>query len=564
MKDKYNSVIYQIWPRSFYDSNNDGIGDIQGIIQKLDYLVELKVTHVWISPLYASPNKDFGYDVSDYYAIHPQFGTMDDLIELIHKADQKGISIIMDLVANHTSTEHPWFKQALEDKKSKYRNYYVFKEGRNNKEPNNWISIFGGSAWTHIEENTYALTLFTPNQADLNWDNKEVRDEVVNIMEYWINLGIAGFRLDVINTISKKEGYPDKNPKKKGYQFADDYIINRPKSIEYAKHMMEDLQNKTQKDIITIGEGMLMSQEAAAKYSNINHPILDMMIHFDIHMLGCGPLGKFDFRKLYYWNINQFKNVINSWQVDMQQNTYWMANYLSNHDQPRHVSRFGNDKKHREVSAKALAVLNMTLKGTPILYQGEEIGMTNASFDKEKWRDYESINAYKVLQEMMHLPAFLAKKVVSKMTRDHARTPMQWSSKENAGFSMVKPWIKVNDNYKHINVEDQQQEKTSVLTFYKTLIQFVRESNINAFSEFESTHMKHKQIFAYYRHDSQRDKTYYVVINLSDKIATFKQNMISTSDRIVVYNYPSKPHISQKMVLRAFESIVVEVIDYES
>lgn len=559
MKEKYASIIYQIWPRSFFDTNNDGIGDIQGIISKLDYLRELGITHLWISPLYASPNKDFGYDVSNYYEINPEFGTMHDMKELIKKASENNIKIIMDLVANHTSTEHPWFFDAINNPDSLYRDYYFFREGKDEKEPNNWISIFGGSAWTKVESSTYVLTLFTPSQADLNWDNKGVRDEVVNVMEYWINLGVDGFRLDVINTISKKEGLPDKNSNKKGYQFADDFIINRPKAIEYAQEMIDEVNKRTNKDIITIGEGMLMNKSTARKYSNVENPILDMMIHFDIHMLGCGPLGKFDFRKLYQWSTQQLKEVIISWQLDMQEHNYWMANYLSNHDQPRHVSRFGNDKKYWSESAKALAILNFTLKGTPIMYQGEEIGMTNANLDKDDWKDFESLNAYKVLQSMMHLPSFLAEKVVTKMTRDHARTPMQWNNHQYAGFSEVKPWIKVNENYDKINVKSQLENPTSILSFYKDLISFVRSSGISTYTTFEATHQKHKQVLSYYRRDPNKTDVYYVLINLSDKIATFKQSELNPLSKIILSSYKSFPTISGKMVIRPYEAFVIKV-----
>jgi oligo-1,6-glucosidase len=287
-----------------------------------------------------------------------------------------------------------------------------------------------------------------------------------------------------------------------------------------------------------------------------------MMIHFDIHMLGCGPLGKFDFRKLYRWNVLQLKEVITNWQTDMQQNNYWMANYLSNHDQPRHVSRFGDDKKYWAESAKAFALLNFTLRGTPIMYQGEEIGMTNATFDMEELKDFESKNAYKVLQSMMHLPAFLAKKVVLKMTRDHARTPMQWNNSNNAGFSSIKPWIKVNENYKDINVNTQENDSKSILSFYKKLIAFVKESEIQTFKVFETTHQKHKQIFSYYRKDDNKD-VYYIIINLTNKIATFKHVEHTTKSTLILSNYQTFPELGKKMILRPFEALIIRRGDHD-
>ncbi len=556
MKRKLNSIIYQIWPRSFKDTNNDGIGDINGIIEKLSYLKALNIDYLWISPLYCSPNTDYGYDVSDYYNINSEFGTLDDLDRLISEAKKVDIGIIMDLVANHTSTQHPWFIEALNDNQSPKRDYYFFRTTKNKKEPNNWISIFGGSAWTKVNEDEYVLTLFTPHQADLNWENKDVRDEIVRIMEFWIKKGVSGFRLDVINTISKEEGLPSKNPKKKGYQFADDYIINRPKAIEYAKEVIEEARSKTKVDFLTIGEGMLMTQEVAKEYSNIKNPICNMMIHFDLHMLGCGPLGKFDFRKGYKWRIQDLKEVVDKWQIDMQTNQYWMANYLSSHDQPRQVSRFGDDKKFVFESAKALALLNMTLLGTPIIYQGEEIGMTNSKFSMEDWRDYEAKNAYLVLQDMMHLPAFLAKQIIMKMTRDHARTPMQWNDQPFAGFSLVQPWIKVNHNYQTINVQQQQNNPDSVLSFYKELTKFVQSTQINTLPIWKQSHVKHKHIIAYHREDEAIK--YLVIINLSNKMETFENKLKTDKVEVVFNTYNKPPLISLKMVLRPFEGIIIK------
>lgn len=560
MRTTRTGIIYQIWPRSFNDSNHDGIGDINGIISKLEYLVSLNVTYLWISPLYESPNYDYGYDVSDYYAINPEYGTMSDMERLISLAREKGITIIMDLVANHTSTQHPWFIEASTNPNSHKRDYYYFRKGKNNKEPNNWISIFGGSAWKQINNQEYALTLFTPYQADLNWDNPSVREEIAKIMVFWIQKGIGGFRLDVINTISKKEGLPDKNPHKKGYQFADDFIINRPKSLEYAKELMDKVKERTNNTFITIGEGMLINQAVAKQYSSQKEPIFDMMIHFDIALLGCGPLGKFDFRRGYIHTTKQLKKVISSWQHDMQSNNYWMANYLSSHDQPRQVSRLGNTKKHHSASAKALATLNFTLLGTPIMYQGEEIGMTNINMPREQWKDYEAINGYSVLQSMMHLPAIIAERIIKKMTRDNARTPMQWNNKQYAGFSSSEPWIVLNDNYKNINVDEQENNTESILMYYRKLTDLLVKTGINTLPHFIQILPKHPQIIGYRRSDDDASISYVVFINLSKKMATFKLPK-TTEHSIILHNYETPPHLSKKMILRPYEAIVLEKED---
>lgn len=476
MKSYKESVIYQIWPRSFCDSNGDGIGDLLGIVSKLDYIKSLGVDYIWLSPIYSSPNKDFGYDIDDYFTIHPDYGTMEDFELLLQEVKKRGMNLIMDLVANHTSTNHKWFLEAIQSKDSKYRNYYYFKDGTTTEKngtthripPNNWMSAFGGSAWQYDEASSqYYLTLFTPEQSDLNWTNREVREEIYDIMRFWLNKGIAGFRLDVINVIAKTEGLPNAgNPNK--LQFPFEHVVSLPTSHEYLQEMQEEVFKHY--DCITIGEGMVTDLKNLNLYTAPDRHELNMMFHFDLHMLGCGTLGKYDFRKLYHYTIPEMKRVIDRWQTGTQMENGWLANYLSNHDQPRHVSRFGNDKKYRVASAKALALLNFTLRGTPFIYQGEEIGMTNLKLAQSDWKDYESINDYQVLKKM-HLPGFLAKKVIQKMTRDNARTPMQWSSETYAGFSTGWPWIKLNPNYEQINVVADLNNKDSIIKFYQSLSQ---------------------------------------------------------------------------------------------
>ena len=375
--DYKNKVIYQIWPRSFQDSNHDGIGDLRGILQRLDHLQDLGIDLIWLSPVYCSPNTDYGYDISDYYSIHPDFGTMDDFDTLLAECKKRGMGIIMDLVANHTSDQHPWFQACLNDVNSPYRDCYYFREGIGSKEPNNWISMFGGSAWTKdpLKPQSWYLTTFTPHQCDLNWENPRVREEVANVMRFWLEKGVNGFRMDVINTIAKQPGLPSWHPEKKGYQFAKDLMTNLPKSHEYIQELIGKLSQDF--DFITIGEGMMADNDACALYAGEDRGELNMMIMFDLHLQDCGPLGKYDFRKLYHWTIPGFKSIIFRWQSDSQKRNHWVANYMNNHDQPRSISRFGNDSRYRIESAKAFALMNLTLRGTPLVYEGEEMGMTN-------------------------------------------------------------------------------------------------------------------------------------------------------------------------------------------
>ena len=555
-KSSIHSVVYQIWPRSFNDSNNDGIGDIQGIIQKLDYLKDLGIEQIWLSPVFVSPNKDYGYDIQDYYNIQPEFGSLEDMDMLISESNKRGIKLIMDLVANHTSDQHPWFQEAINNKNSKYRDFYFFREGKDHKEPNNWISLFGGSAWTKVkdEENMYYLSLFTPQQTDLNWENPEVRSEIERILRFLLDRGISGFRMDVINIISKKEGLPDKNPHKKGYQFADDYIVSREKSHEYIQEMYENVL----KDYpgLFIGEGLLISPEQAKRYCGANSNELVFMFDFDTMLICCCPLVKYDFRKLYRWTIKEFKEIYFKWQLASLNYDFYLGNFLSNHDNGRAVSRFGNDKEFHNISAKALMALIFTSRGTPFIYQGEEIGMTNIVLEVEDWKDFEAINDYEVLQSMMHLPKGIAKKVIQKMTRDQARTPMQWSDSDNGGFSNKEPWMIVNPNYVDINVKHQQNDNNSILNFTRLCIELYKNDSCFAFGHIEPLYIDHKQLLAYRRFDNSSE--YVVYINMSNKYIHFKFNKDHIVKKIVLSNY-DKPLLDEKMIMRPYEAIVLKV-----
>lgn len=555
-KSSIHSVVYQIWPRSFNDSNNDGIGDIQGIIQKLNYLKFLGINQIWLSPVFVSPNKDYGYDIQDYYNIQPEFGSLEDMDQLIIEAKKRDIVIIMDLVANHTSDQHPWFQDALKNKNSKYRDYYFFREGKDNREPNNWISLFGGSAWTKVkdEENMYYLSLFTPQQTDLNWENPEVRKEIEKILRFWLDRGISGFRMDVINIISKKEGLPDKNPHIKGYQFADDYIVSREKSHDFIQEMYTNVL----KDYpgLFIGEGLLINPSQAKRYCGANSNELDLMFHFDTVLIGCGPLGKYDFRKFYRWSIKEFKKIYFKWQLASDHDDFYLGNFLSNHDNGRAVSRFGNDRKYHKESAKALQTLIFMSRGTPFIYQGEEIGMTNVVLDVEDWKDFEAINDYEVLQTMMHIPKGFAKKVVQKMTRDQARTPMQWNAQEYGGFSSCKPWMVINPNHTSINVENQLSDPNSILNFTRSCINLYKSDDCFAFGKIEPLYHEHNQLLSFRRYNEISE--YVVFINMSDKYINFKLNSNYLISKIRLNNY-NFPLLNEKMIMRPYESIVIQV-----
>lgn len=560
-----NRIVYQIWPRSFKDNNGDGIGDLQGILSKLDYLKYLGIDTIWLSPVYASGNKDYGYDIDDYYKINPEFGTMADFDELLKKAKSLGIEIIMDLVANHTSDQHEWFKKALQDKNSPYRDYYFFKKGRTNSNgesipPNNWLSAFGGSAWQKDEAHEeYYLSMFTPNQCDLNWENENVRKGIYDIMRFWLDKGILGFRLDVINTISKREGLPNAGKSDK-LTFPFEHIVSLPKTHDFLKEMHQEVFSQYEDHrhpVFTVGEGMLTKQQSLNRYTNPKEKELNMMFQFDLHQLGCGLLGKYDFRKFYYWTVKQMKDTIESWQLSTQEGGGWLGNYLSNHDQPRQVSRFGDDKLFRRKSAKALALLNLTLRGTPFIFQGEEIGMTNCHLEMDEWKDYEAINDHIVLQEMMHLPKFFSKKVIQKMTRDHARTPMQWTSGENSGFSTVTPWIKLNPNYTWINVQQELERDNSLIDFYRGLIFLRKESPALIYGSYTPIERENKRVIAYIR-EFEQDKLL-ILINLSGKKAKISLKEFEKNRLTYILGTYSERKKVDTLSLEPYEGMIFQV-----
>ena len=555
--DPREKIVYQIWPRSFCDGNGDGIGDLGGVIAKLDYLHELGVDLLWLSPVYASPNRDYGYDVSDYYAINQEYGTLAEFDRLVAEAKTRGIGILMDFVPNHTSDQHAWFRAALSDPNSPYRDFYYFRPGKNGGAPNNWMSFFGGSAWTQDKKTgEYYLTSFTPGQCDLNWENPAVRQEMYKAMRFWMDRGIAGFRIDVVNAIKKAPGLPDKDPHKRGLQFPAELVTKQEGVHTFIQEMHREVFAHYP-DCFTVGEGCLTGIEDVARFTNPENRELMMMFHFDIAMLGCGPLGKFDFRKGYRFTILDFKRVVNRWQLAMQEKNGWTGNYLSNHDQPRQVSRFGSEKtpELRRASARALALLNLTLRGTPFLYQGEECGMTNCRLAKEEWKDFEAINDYAVLQSMMRLPAPLAEKIIVKMTRDNARTPVQWSGGRNAGFTDGTPWMRVNPNYREINIEEDVLRMDSVVNFYKKAIALHHAHPALTFGTYAPVDEKNKRVLAYLRRGET--ETLLVAINLSDRQTKVSFPRLNARE-CLLYTHSSRT-FAQELPLLPFEGLVYKV-----
>lgn len=492
------AVVYQIYPRSFMDSNGDGIGDLNGITEKLDYLKELGIDVIWLSPVYQSPNDDNGYDISDYQAIMTEFGTMEDYDRMLARAHELGIKIMMDLVVNHTSDEHAWFVESRKSVDNPYRDFYIWRKGKEDgKEPNNWGSCFSGSAWKYDEQtDMYFLHLFSKKQPDLNWDNPKVRDHVFDMMNWWCEKGIDGFRMDVISLISKPEGLPDGIPGENRY--ADSGCANGPHVHEYLQEMNRKVLSKY--DLITVGEAAGVTLEEAKKYANADGSELNMVFQFE-HVSGSEHekthYGKWDGHKM---PLPEWKANLSKWQTGLSHEA-WNSLYLSNHDQPRSVSRYGNDsEEYRERSAKLLATCLHMMQGTPYVYQGEELGMCNAYFDKlEDYRDIESINAYHELTEQCGVSHEEMMGYLKRISRDNARTPMQWDDSKNAGFTTGTPWLKVNSNYPEVNAKAQVNDPDSVFSYYKKLIRLRHENEIIVYGDYELLEAESEETFIYKR-----------------------------------------------------------------
>ena len=490
------AVIYQIYPRSFADSNGDGIGDLNGITAHLDYLETLGIDVIWLSPVYKSPNDDNGYDISDYRDIMDDFGTMGDFDRLLAEAHRHHIKIVMDLVVNHTSDEHAWFIESRSSKDNPHRDYYIWKEPKNGKEPNNWGSCFGGSAW-ELDEHTgmYYLHCFSKKQPDLNWENPKVRDEVFDMMNWWCEKGIDGFRMDVISMISKDQSYPD-GPVEDGlYGSFGPYVCNGPRVHEFLQEMNNRVLSHY--DLLTVGEAAGVTIDEAKKYANSDGTELGMVFQFEHVDLVKSPIGKWTDQKP---QLTDFRRVMNKWQYELEGKA-WNSLFLDNHDQPRVVSRFGNDSEaYRVISAKMLATCLHMMKGTPYIYQGEELGMTNVYFDKlEDYRDIESINAFHQYVDSGIVKAEDMMRYLKEISRDNARTPMQWDDSKNAGFTDGTPWINVNPNYKEINAKAAVADPNSVFHYYQELIKLRHTLPIIVYGKFQGLLEDSETIYAYNR-----------------------------------------------------------------
>lgn len=461
-KDK---VIYEIYPKSFQDSNGDGWGDLRGVTKRLDYLKELGVDYLWLTPFFISPQNDNGYDVENYREIDPRYGTMEDLEELIHEADQRGIGLMLDMVFNHTSTAHEWFQRAMKGEK-KYQDYYIFKEGTEDQLPTNWESKFGGPAWEYVPSlRKWYLHLYDVSQADLNWENPEVRKELKEVIRFWKEKGIKGFRFDVVNVISKPEKYEDDTIGDGRRFYTDGRHVH-----EFIKELVRDTGIE---DMVTVGEMSSTSLENCIRYSNPEEKELSMCFNF--HHL------KIDYRDGQKWELMEpdlkaMKNLFRTWQEGMQEKNGWNALFWCNHDQPRIVSRLGNEEKYWKESAKMLAGAIHLMQGTPYIYQGEELGMTNAHFTSiDQYMDVESRNYFEILRKNGKSEAE-ALHILAERSRDNARTPMQWTNSENAGFTDGQPWIEVQKNYDKVSVIAEENDDTSILAFYKKLIVFRKQN----------------------------------------------------------------------------------------
>ena len=491
------SVIYQIYPRSFADSNGDGIGDLNGITMRLDYLKELGIDVIWLSPVYQSPGDDNGYDISDYQAIQKEFGNMADFDRMLQEAHQRGIKIIMDLVVNHTSDEHGWFVESRKSKENPYRDYYIWKEPVNGKEPNNWASNFSGSAWQYDEQTgMYYLHCFSSKQPDLNWEKEGLREEIYEMMTWWCEKGIDGFRMDVISMISKDQRFPDGEVMENGWGNMQPLVCNGPRVHEFLREMNQKVLSKY--DIMTVGEAIGTTIPEAKKYAGEETGELNMVFHFEhVEELGEKRIGKWTDKRV---SLRELRGCLNKWQYALEGKA-WNSLYWDNHDRPRAVSRYGNDSEaFREVSAKMLATCLHMMKGTPYIYQGEELGMTNAYFSElSDYQDIETINAYNDYVGSGLLTHDEMMKCIQCVGRDNARTPMQWDDSANAGFTDKTPWLKVNPNYKFINAKKQIGEPESVFSYYQKLIRLRKEYPIVIDGVFEGLLEEDEQIYAYQR-----------------------------------------------------------------
>lgn len=547
------AVAYQIYPRSFMDSNGDGIGDIQGIISKLDYLQDLGIDVIWVSPIYPSPNIDNGYDISDYQGISAEYGTMEDFDELLREVHARGMKLIMDLVINHTSDEHEWFIESRSSKNNAYRDYYIWHPGKNGKAPNNWESIFGGSAWEYDEKTgEYYMHVFASKQPDLNWENPEVRHDLYKMVNWWLDKGIDGFRVDAISHIKKVPGFPDMpNPDNLKYVPSYEGHMNRP-GIEV---FLEELRKETfdKYDIMTVGEANGVKVEQADAWVGEENGFFNMIFQFEhLDLWGKSATGGLDMQGL--------KKALSKWQKGLD-GVGWNALFLENHDQPRSVSTWGNDTDLREKSAKSFATMYFLMQGTPFIYQGQEIGMTNVEFDSiDDYNDVAIKTLYKEEREAGKSHEEVMK-IIWKSGRDNSRTPMQWNSKENGGFTTGTPWMKVNPNVKEINVEAELKDPDSIYHYYKKLIELRRGNETLIYGSYELILEEHEQIYAYVR--TLGEEQYVILTNLLDGTADFEfpEDLLGKQAELRLSNYQvEEAHETlDTMTFRPYEARVYQI-----
>lgn len=552
-------VVYQIYPRSFYDSNGDGIGDLRGIVQKLDYLKELGIDVIWLCPVYKSPNDDNGYDISNYQDIMDEFGTLADWDELLREMHRRGIKLVMDLVVNHTSDEHPWFQESRKSKDNPYRDFYIWRPAKDGHEPNNWRSFFGGSAWEYDEQtDEYYLHLFSRKQPDLNWENPQVREEIYSMMDWWLKKGIDGFRMDVINMLSKVPGLPDAPAMMPGrYQFGVQYFINGPRLIEFLLEMKEKVLSHY--DILTVGETPLVTTQDAIRIAGEETGALNMVFQFE-HMDLSAETGA-EIKTSKASRLLDLKAVMSRWQKDLDGRA-WNSIYLGNHDQPRSVSQFGDDGTYRVESAKLLATFTHMLQGTPYIYQGDEIGMTNVAFGSiDDYRDLATRNLYREAVEEKGFDPEQALKIVHARSRDNARTPMQWASSEQAEFTTGTPWIKVNPNYKEINVANTLANPNSIFYYYQKLIRLRKENLVIVYGSYDLILASNEEIYAFTR--TLDEDRLLVILNFSRNSPVFHlpEDISFTSTKLLISNYQVNAHDDlNELTLRPFEALVYRLL----
>lgn len=542
--------MYQVYPRSFNDSNGDGIGDLPGITEKLDYLKALGIDILWISPFYQTPNDDNGYDVSDYRKIQPEFGTMEDFAELLEGLHSRDMRLVMDLVPNHSSDEHAWFQESKKSKDNPYRDYYIWRPPVSGGPPSNWLSFFSGSAW-EWDENTeeYYLHLFTKKQPDLNWENPKMRQEMYEIMKFWLDKGIDGFRMDVVPLISKRLDFPPTN--QNDFQSAiSDVYANGPRVHEFLQEMYEEVLQHY--DALSLAEGVGISHKQGNLYVGKDRKELNMLYHFEHLFMGIGPLGRYH---PIPFSLVDFKNAYDKWNESLGEEG-WAAVCLGNHDFPRLLSRFGNDGKYREESAKLFITLLASQKGTLCIYQGDELGMTNVAFDTiEEYDDVEGLNYYAEATEgqpeEVHQETL---KKIQKLGRDNARTPVQWDDSTNAGFSSGKPWLGVNPNYTTINAHQQASDPNSILYFYKKMLAYRKRNPVLVYGAYENLNPSHEQLYVYRRWEG--DNELLIALNMSEEEISY--SLPHADFEVDMNNYPDLWQNEKKILLARWQAVILK------